>query len=129
MLYEARTNGKIAACISFWIYIWEPAFCLGYDRLVVHCLEAFTTGQMVHILYIFLFPFMFCVTLSLSFDIFLIFSFFEFSILSFVLFMFYVALFIFCLCMFLNKKKLKHISFNKKTISSRCDVISIFFLL
>ena len=37
-----------------WLYIalrhsppvWEPAFCLGYDRLVVHCLEAFTTGQM-----------------------------------------------------------------------------------
>ena len=25
--------------------IWEPAFCLGYDRLIVHCLEAFTTGH------------------------------------------------------------------------------------
>ena len=25
--------------------IWEPAFCLGYNRLIVHCLEAFTTGH------------------------------------------------------------------------------------
>ena len=25
--------------------IWEPAFCLRYDRLIVHCLEAFTTGH------------------------------------------------------------------------------------
>ena len=46
MRYQTRTNGKIAACTSSSrIYIWEPAFCLGYDRLIVHCLEAFTTGM------------------------------------------------------------------------------------
>ena len=27
--------------------IWKLAFCLGYNRLIVHCLEAFTTGHMI----------------------------------------------------------------------------------
>ena len=41
-----RTNGKKkAACASSCIYIWEPAFFLAYDRLIVDCLEAFATGM------------------------------------------------------------------------------------
>ena len=30
--------------INFFL-IWEQALCLGYNRLIIHCLEAFTTGH------------------------------------------------------------------------------------